>query len=193
MPGQRARRVTLRDVAAELGVSRNTVLQAYDRLVAEGYATTRPASGTYVADALPARPAGASSSTGARGVTSGARASTGGARSTAGGARGAAARQRDAHPPTMSAFARRFTEAVPTNRATWSLPREPLPYDFRYGEPSYADLPLATWARLLGRRARRLSVRPETVKSYLGAAMGKLDAHTRHEAVVRARTLGLLP
>ncbi|HEY8515549.1 MAG TPA: PLP-dependent aminotransferase family protein [Candidatus Binatia bacterium] len=156
-PGERL--TSSRDLAAELGVSRNTVLQAYDRLVAEGYATTRPASGTYVADALPARPAGASSSTGARGVTSGARASTGGARSTAGGARGAAARQRDAHPPTMSAFARRFTEAVPTNRATWSLPREPLPYDFRYGEPSYADLPLATWARLLGRRARRLSVR----------------------------------
>jgi len=41
--------------------------------------------------------------------------------------------------------------------------------------------------------ARRLSVRPETVKSYLAAAMAKLDAHTRHEAVVRARSLGLLP
>jgi DNA-binding CsgD family transcriptional regulator len=41
--------------------------------------------------------------------------------------------------------------------------------------------------------ARRLSVRPETVKSYLSAAMGKLDAHTRHEAVVRARRLSLLP
>jgi DNA-binding CsgD family transcriptional regulator len=34
--------------------------------------------------------------------------------------------------------------------------------------------------------ARRLSVRPETVTSYLGGAMTKLDAHTRHEAVVRA-------
>jgi DNA-binding CsgD family transcriptional regulator len=41
--------------------------------------------------------------------------------------------------------------------------------------------------------ARRLSVRPETVKSYLAGAMTKLDAHTRHEAVVRARRLGLLP
>ncbi|MEW6270171.1 MAG: PLP-dependent aminotransferase family protein, partial [Thermodesulfobacteriota bacterium] len=59
----------------------------------------------------------------------------------------------------LSAFARRFADAVPPGRATWSLPRESLPYDFRYGEPSYADLPLATWARLLGRRARRLSVR----------------------------------
>ena len=41
--------------------------------------------------------------------------------------------------------------------------------------------------------ARRLSLLPETVKSYLAGAMRKLDAHTRHEAVVRARALGLLP
>ena len=41
--------------------------------------------------------------------------------------------------------------------------------------------------------ARRLAVRPETVKSYLASAMGKLDAHTRHGAVVQARRLGLLP
>jgi DNA-binding CsgD family transcriptional regulator len=39
----------------------------------------------------------------------------------------------------------------------------------------------------------RLSLRPETVKSYLSAAMTKLDAHTRLEAVVTARRLGLLP
>jgi DNA-binding CsgD family transcriptional regulator len=41
--------------------------------------------------------------------------------------------------------------------------------------------------------ARRLAVGPETVKSYLSSAMTRLDAHTRHEAVVRARRLGLLP
>ncbi|MEU6582158.1 LuxR C-terminal-related transcriptional regulator [Nocardia sp. NPDC046763] len=41
--------------------------------------------------------------------------------------------------------------------------------------------------------AQRLSVRPETVKSYLRSAMTKLGAHNRHEAVVRARRLGLLP
>ena len=39
----------------------------------------------------------------------------------------------------------------------------------------------------------RLSLRPETVKSYLSAAMTKLDAHTRLGAVVAARRLGLLP
>lgn len=41
--------------------------------------------------------------------------------------------------------------------------------------------------------ARRLGLRPETVKAYLRNAMRKLDAHTRHEAVVLARRQGLLP
>ncbi|MCJ0904803.1 LuxR C-terminal-related transcriptional regulator [Rhodococcus sp. ARC_M6] len=41
--------------------------------------------------------------------------------------------------------------------------------------------------------AGRLSVSAETVKSYLRSAMSKLDAHSRHEAVVTARKLGLLP
>ncbi|WP_433202028.1 response regulator transcription factor [Nocardia sp. CA-107356] len=41
--------------------------------------------------------------------------------------------------------------------------------------------------------AQRLSVGPETVKSYLRNAMTKLDAHSRHEAVVTARRHGLLP
>jgi DNA-binding CsgD family transcriptional regulator len=41
--------------------------------------------------------------------------------------------------------------------------------------------------------AQRLGVSLETIKSYLRSAMRKLDARTRHEAVVRARTYGLLP
>jgi len=41
--------------------------------------------------------------------------------------------------------------------------------------------------------AARLAVRPETVKAYLRSAMRKLDARSRHEAVVNARRFGLLP
>ncbi|MDK0523039.1 helix-turn-helix transcriptional regulator [Streptomyces sp. ML-6] len=41
--------------------------------------------------------------------------------------------------------------------------------------------------------AKRLGLRPETVKGYLRAAMRKLGAHTRLEAVVAARRAGLLP
>ncbi|NIL77073.1 HTH-type transcriptional activator RamA [Rhodococcus sp. B10] len=41
--------------------------------------------------------------------------------------------------------------------------------------------------------AERLSLGPETVKSYLRSAMGKLGTRSRHEAVVAARRHGLLP
>ncbi|TQC39222.1 GntR family transcriptional regulator, partial [Rhodococcus sp. WS4] len=42
-----------RRLAAEVGVSRNTVLAAFEQLDAEGYLDRRPGSGTYVADVLP--------------------------------------------------------------------------------------------------------------------------------------------
>lgn len=42
-----------RDLARELGVSRNTVLNAYEHLQAEGYVNTRTGSGTWVAETLP--------------------------------------------------------------------------------------------------------------------------------------------
>jgi DNA-binding CsgD family transcriptional regulator len=41
--------------------------------------------------------------------------------------------------------------------------------------------------------AQRLSLKPETVKSYLRSAAAKLGAHTRHEAVSKARRARLLP
>ena len=47
-----------RELARDLGVSRNTVLAAYDGLLAEGYLDSRTGSGTRVAP-LPAKPPGA--------------------------------------------------------------------------------------------------------------------------------------
>lgn len=41
--------------------------------------------------------------------------------------------------------------------------------------------------------AAELGLRESTVKAYIGTAMSKLDASTRHAAVVRARRAGLLP
>lgn len=41
--------------------------------------------------------------------------------------------------------------------------------------------------------AQRLSLGPETVKSYLRSARHKLDARSRHEAVIAARRFGLIP
>jgi GntR family transcriptional regulator/MocR family aminotransferase len=42
-----------RDLAGELGISRNTVLYAYEQLLAEGYLESRASSGTFVADTVP--------------------------------------------------------------------------------------------------------------------------------------------
>ena len=44
-----ARLPASRQLAAELGVSRNSVLGAYEQLTAEGYLTSRPGAGTFVA------------------------------------------------------------------------------------------------------------------------------------------------
>ena len=49
-----ARLPATRALAQRLGVSRNTVLAAYDLLLSEGYLLARPGAGTYVADTLPA-------------------------------------------------------------------------------------------------------------------------------------------
>ncbi|WP_390347732.1 PLP-dependent aminotransferase family protein [Variovorax boronicumulans] len=49
-----ARLPATRALAQRLGVSRNTMLAAYDLLLSEGYLLARPGSGTYVADTLPA-------------------------------------------------------------------------------------------------------------------------------------------
>ncbi|MFN2427211.1 MAG: PLP-dependent aminotransferase family protein [Candidatus Binatia bacterium] len=123
-----------RSFARELGLSRNTVLQAIEQLVAEGYASGRVGSGTYVAATLP-RPAPSE-------------------------LRGSVATpSHDEVPLRLSATGRRLGEVAAPGRASWSPWQELLPFDFRYGEPSYADLPMDTWSRLLGRRARRLSAR----------------------------------
>src|SRR5262249_55847065 len=45
-----------RVLAAEVGAARNTVLLAYEHLLAEGYAVGRVGSGTYVAASLPETP-----------------------------------------------------------------------------------------------------------------------------------------
>ena len=128
-----ARLPATRTLARDLGLARNTVLAAFAQLVDEGYAVARTGSGTRVASALPEeRVAVAATPTRA-----GARAS--------------------ARSPATSAYAKRLLAQAPRSGVVWGNPRRNLPYDFRYGEPAFADLPLETWCRLLGRRARRAS------------------------------------
>jgi GntR family transcriptional regulator/MocR family aminotransferase len=122
-----------RTLAEELGVSRTTVLQAYEQLAAEGFIVGRTGSGSYVstvtdASAKRRAPAGAT----------------------------AAARPR----PALSRFAQRLEER--RSRPLYSSyvsEQPPVAYDFRYGRPSIADFPIRAWQRCLGRRARAASVR----------------------------------
>jgi GntR family transcriptional regulator/MocR family aminotransferase len=126
-----ARLPATRTLAKDAGVSRNTLLQAYEQLTDEGYTTARAGSGTFVADTLPEERLGVA----------------------------APSRQgRRAARLALSHHAKRILLNAPRAGVSWAIPRKQLPYDFRYGEPAYGDLPLETWCRLLGRRARRASV-----------------------------------
>ena len=54
----RAKLPASRELAERLGLSRTVIVAAYEQLLAEGYATGRIGSGTYVAHDLPERPGG---------------------------------------------------------------------------------------------------------------------------------------
>jgi GntR family transcriptional regulator/MocR family aminotransferase len=123
-----------RDLALELGVSRNVALMAYRQLLDEGYLTARVGAGTFVARELP------------RHLTT------------------VAAVRRPAAPQNpaalhLSSYARRLREASGGAQLTWEPRRDALPYDFRYGPPSFTDFPHETWCRLVSRRARRVTLR----------------------------------
>ena len=51
--GGRTRLPATRTLAAELGVSRNTIMSVFDELIAEGYIMSKVGSGTYVSESLP--------------------------------------------------------------------------------------------------------------------------------------------
>ena len=127
-PGERL--ASSRSLAREAGISRNTVLHAYQQLVAEGYAVVRRGAGTFVTTELPdaALPERRSSSSRPRSGKS---------------IRGS----------ELSDYGARLTRAAPRG-VSWSPRRARLPYDFRYGEPAYTDLPYASWSRAVARRVR---------------------------------------
>ena len=123
-----------RDLALELGVSRNVAIMAYRQLLDEGYLTARKGAGTFVARELP------------RHLTTVA-------------ARHRPAPTRMPAPVHLSAYARRVREVSHGVQFTWAPGRDVLPYDFRYGAPSFTDFPHETWCRVMARRARRVTLR----------------------------------
>jgi GntR family transcriptional regulator/MocR family aminotransferase len=115
-----------RSVAADLGVARNTALQAYEQLLAEGYVSGRTGAGTFVAGELPDRMMEVTDVRAAPGVPE------------------------DQTAFGLSSFARR----VQIWDSALKLRSRPLRYDFRYGHPDIACFPFDVWRRLLTRRAR---------------------------------------
>ena len=117
----------------ELGVSRNTVLLAYDQLLAEGYTVGQTGSGTYVASALPD-------------VT------------LPPDARVRAVSASEGTTLHLSAYGRRVAQNTSLPPPSAVPHCQPVHYDFRYGLPDGAAFPHETWRRLLARWARAVSV-----------------------------------
>jgi GntR family transcriptional regulator / MocR family aminotransferase len=115
-----------RDLPALLGVSRNTVLEAYSQLQGEGFLEPRVGSGTYVASSIPdlmlkkVKPAPKPSNVGTSTVR---------------------------EPPRLSTRGQRMISAPPVPKAFWRRPEAFYP-----GLPAFELLPLDTWRKLSDRR-----------------------------------------
>jgi len=123
-----ARLPSSRQLAADLGVARTTVLQALDALVAEGYVVTRAASSTCVAPDLPVDRLGAE---------------------TPDSTRRPARRERT---PRLSAVGRALRAAPVGAPRLGGAPRA-----FRPGVPALDLFPTALWARIVARCHARAS------------------------------------
>jgi GntR family transcriptional regulator / MocR family aminotransferase len=121
-------------LTAELGISRNTVMLAYDQLVAEGYLTARSRAGTFVSAEVPEKLTFVAPDRVLR-------------------------KQAVRSRIHLSRFAARACDGAANARAIREILLRPaLPYDFRWGRPSFVDFPHATWDRMISRRAGRRSI-----------------------------------
>ncbi len=168
-----------RVLAADLGVARGTVTQAYEQLVAEGYLTARQGSGTRVAAlvsaAVPVRPAAGAAGTGAAGPAGGGL--------TAGAAGPRPAARWDFFPgtPDLSAFPR-SAWLVAARRVLAATPAAALGYGDARGTPALRQ----ALAGYLG-RARGVLTSPDqiVVCSGYAHALGLLAAVLRARGAAR--------
>ncbi len=123
-PGERL--PPTRVLASNLSLARNTILEAYEQLLAEGYLSARHGSGTFVAPDLPDRAFRAE-------VT--------------------AARPATGRPPQstpLAAFGRRVLEGEASAQMRYDRTRTSA-YEFRYGTPSFDEFPIDAWRTLTKR------------------------------------------
>lgn len=120
-----------RDLAADLGIARNTVIAAFEQLAAEGYVVSVAGSGTYVADLQALARAQRGEPRRRRGAT------------TTEAAAGTAAGQAAAAPATLSRRGAELTQFAAGSRY------EIQP--FAPGEPDFSSFPVKLWQRLQNR------------------------------------------
>ena len=117
-----ARLPSTRALADDLGVSRTTVLQAFERLVSEGYATARSGAGTRVATSLNTK-AHRRSSIRMEGRTP----------------------RAPERPPRLSRAAQAMIDEFNSPRPAHRM------VPFALGYPAIDEFPVALWARMVGR------------------------------------------
>lgn len=155
-----ARLPSARTLAADIGVSRNTVEVAFAQLEAEGFIERRVGSGSYVADVLPEFPRASSSKRQRRGWPR------------------ACSDQTTRPAVRLSERGKVIVASAPTCTPTAVTPFAPCPAPLEY-------FPLNTWGRILARRLRssgrellshhdRAGFRPlrEAVAAHIGNARG---------------------
>jgi GntR family transcriptional regulator/MocR family aminotransferase len=115
-------------LARELGVSRTTILAAYDQLLAEGYVVARVGSGTFVAPQLPESKAAKLRRQAAPPVASDT-------------------------PLRLSRFGERLRAHRPRRLYQRLEERTPPDFDFVHSVPDVHGLPTDAWRRIASRRA----------------------------------------
>jgi GntR family transcriptional regulator / MocR family aminotransferase len=133
-----------RSLGRQLGISRTTVLSAYEQLTAEGYLTGRPGSGTYVSQEIP--DSMISTRQPAAQVP-------------------AEMKARTSRPKKISAYAARIQKMEPASRVVIAELSRPLAYNFQYAHVATQDFPFRVWSNLLARYASRA---PTTISDPAG-------------------------
>jgi GntR family transcriptional regulator/MocR family aminotransferase len=113
-----------RALAVDLDLSRNTVMAAFEQLLAEGYLEGRHGSGTYVSRSLPEQLLHA-------------------------GSPGKDTRRSPAAVPRLSKRGQAFTSTPPAFPRPYQTP-----HAFEIGLPALDEFPVGTWSRLVVRRCR---------------------------------------
>jgi GntR family transcriptional regulator / MocR family aminotransferase len=133
-----------RDLALQLGVSRKTTLEVFERLVTEGYLRSQPGNGTFVADGLMRVPTRAADVLDAVDTTDAENTFT----------TLEALGDRDAmEGDTGQATPREVWSAVPES-LSFPKPRPALPFDFLGGVTDKTQFPFDAWRRCLNHALR---------------------------------------